>query len=297
VKPLITTFRTMIRALLAFLLWLGAGSITVATEPSIVFLWPNVAPRSEGKSTEEAMRLSPGGERVVSSVHRPSLTVYLPSKDSATGAAVIIVPGGGHRELWTDHEGHNVAKWLSGHGVAAFVLKYRLAREKDSTYTIEGHALADTQRALRVARSRATEWGIDPERIGVMGFSAGGELAALASARYTAASESTTDPIERQSSKPAFQALIYPAIPRDMPLSKDTPPAFLLCGEKDRQNISQGLPELYLALKRAGASAELHVYAGVGHGFGMRETTKGAVASWTTRFHEWLDSSGFLKRK
>jgi endo-1,4-beta-xylanase len=230
-------------------------------------------------------------------VHRPSLTVYLPSKDTATGAAVIIAPGGGHRELWTDHEGHNVAKWLSGRGVAAFVLKYRLAREKESTYTVEGHALADTQRAIRVARGRATEWGIDPERIGVMGFSAGGELAALVSVRNPAPAENPTDPIERLSSKPAFQALIYPAIPRDMPLSKDTPPAFLVCGENDRQNISQGLPELYLALKRAGASAELHVYAGVGHGFGMRETTKGAVTGWTARFHEWLDSSGFLKRK
>jgi endo-1,4-beta-xylanase len=225
------------------------------------------------------------------------LTVYLPSKESANGAAVIIAPGGGHRELWTDHEGHNIAKWLSSRGVAGFVLKYRLAREKDSTYTIEGHALADTQRAIRLARSRAAEWGIDPERIGVMGFSAGGELAALASVRYQAAGENTTDPIEKQSSKPAFQALIYPAIPRDMPLSKETPPAFLLCGENDRQNISQGLPELYLALKRAGASAELHVYAGVGHGFGMRETTKGAVATWPARFHEWLDSSGFLKKK
>ena len=296
-KPLIATLRTMPYALLVFLLWLGAGSLAVATEPPVVLLWPKGAPGSEGKPAEEALRLSPTGERVLSSVHRPSLTVYLPSKDTATGAAVIIAPGGGHRELWTDHEGHNVAKWLSGRGVAAFVLKYRLAREKESTYTVEGHALADTQRAIRVARSRATEWDIDPERIGVMGFSAGGELAALASVRYTAASESATDPIEQQSSKPAFQALVYPAIPRDMPLSKDTPPAFLVCGENDRQNISQGLPELYLALKRAGASAELHVYAGVGHGFGMRETTKGAVASWTTRFHEWLDSSGFLKRK
>ena len=296
-KPLIATLRTMPYALLVFLLWLGAGSLAVATEPPVVLLWPKGAPGSEGKPAEEALRLSPTGERVLSSVHRPSLTVYLPSKDTATGAAVIIAPGGGHRELWTDHEGHNVAKWLSGRGVAAFVLKYRLAREKESTYTVEGHALADTRRAVRVTRSHATEWGIDPERIGVMGFSAGGELAALVSVRNPAPAENPTDPIERLSSKPAFQALVYPAIPRDMPLSKDTPPAFLVCGENDRQNISQGLPELYLALKRAGASAELHVYAGVGHGFGMRETTKGAVASWTTRFHEWLDSSGFLKRK
>ena len=277
--------------------WLGSSVVAAAGEPPVALLWPNGAPGSDGKVAEEVTRLSSGGERVVSSVHRPSLTVYLPSKESATGAAVVIAPGGGHRELWTDHEGHNLAKWLSSRGVAGLVLKYRLAREKDSTYTVEGHALADTQRAIRLARSRAAEWGIDPDRIGVMGFSAGGELAALASVRYQAAGENPTDPIERQSSKPAFQALIYPAIPRDMPLSKETPPAFLACGENDRQNISQGLPELYLALKRAGASAELHVYAGVGHGFGMRETTKGAVAAWPARFHEWLDSSGFLKKK
>jgi acetyl esterase/lipase len=297
VKPPVTTLRPMPHPLLVFLLWLGTSALAAGTEPPVVLLWSNGAPGSEGKPAEEALRLSPTGERVVSSVHRPALTVYLPSKDTATGAAVIIAPGGGHRELWTDHEGHNVAKWLSARGVAALVLKYRLAREKASTYTVEGHALADTQRAIRVTRSRATEWGIDPERIGVMGFSAGGELAALVSVRDPAPAENPTDPIERLSSKPAFQALIYPAIPRDMPLSKDTPPAFLVCGENDRQNISQGLPELYLALRRAGASAELHVYAGVGHGFGMRETTKGAVTGWTARFHEWLDSNGFLKRK
>src|SRR5689334_5922286 len=124
--------------------WLAFGLAAFATEPPVVLLWPNGAPGSEGKQAEEATRLSPGGERVVSSVHRPSLTIYLPHKDAATGAAVVIAPGGGHRELWTDHEGHNLAKWLSGRGVAGFVLKYRLAREKDSTYTIEGHAMADT---------------------------------------------------------------------------------------------------------------------------------------------------------
>jgi len=131
-------------------------------------------------------------------------------------------------------------------------------------------------------RARAAEWGINPSRIGVMGFSAGGELAALA-----AVSPSDT---------PAFQALIYPAIPRDMKLSKETPPAFLVCGENDRQNISQGLPELYLALKRAGASAELHVYSGVGHGFGVRDSNRSAVGAWLVRFHEWLDARGLLKR-
>ena len=267
-----------------------------AAEPRVVFLWPNGAPGSEGKTAEEVVRIQPAGDHVVSSVHKPSITLYLPSKETATGAAVVIAPGGGHSALWMDHEGYNVAQWLSERGVAGVVLKYRLAREKESTYKIEVESLQDTQRAIRLVRHRAAEWGIDPSRVGVMGFSAGGELAALASVRYEAM-EGAMDPIDRENARPAFQALVYPAIPRDMKLSKETPPAFLACGENDRQNISQGLPELYIALKKAGAEAELHVYTGVGHGFGVRERTRGPVSQWTARFYEWLDARGLLKRK
>jgi len=248
-----------VRAMAGLAALLSACRIgAAAAEPQVVLLWPHGAPGSEGKTAEEAVRMSPAGERVVSSVHQPSLAVYIPSPEAATGAAVIIAPGGGHRELWTDHEGHYVARWLSDRGVAAFVLKYRLAREKESTYTIEGHAFADAQRAIRLVRSRAAEWGVQQDRVGVMGFSAGGELAALASARYQTTG-GPADPIDRESSKPAFQALIYPAIPRDMKLSSETPPAFLVCGENDRQNISQGLPELYLAQAgwRVGGTARL----------------------------------------
>src|SRR5204863_6682642 len=164
-----------------------------------------------------------------------------------------------------------------------------------STYTIEGHAMADAQRAIRTIRSKAAQWDIDPDRIGVMGFSAGGEIAALAATRFDSGNPNAADPIDRLSSKPAFQALIYPAIPQDMKLDKDTPPGFFACGENDRQNISQGLPELYLAMKKAGASAELHVFSGVGHGFGVRDTLKGEVAGWLVRFHEWMGVRGFLK--
>jgi acetyl esterase/lipase len=259
-----------------------------AAQPQAILLWPNGAPGSEGKTSAETVRLTADGDHVVSGVHHPSLTPYLPVGDKSTGAAVILAPGGGHRELWMDHEGYRVAQFLSDHGVAAFVLKYRLAREPASTYTIEGNELQDMQRAIRLVRSRAREWGLDPERIGVMGFSAGGEVAALASTRYDTGVASATDPIERESSKPAFQALIYPGIPHDLKLSKETPPAFLVCGEDDRQDIAQGLPELYLALKRAGVSAELHVYAGVGHGFGIRESNGTAVSGWPQRFLEWL---------
>jgi endo-1,4-beta-xylanase len=269
------------------LLCLVAAWLPAADEPKAVLLWPNGAPGSEGRTAAETVRVTDGGERVVASVHAPSITPYLPARESATGAAVVIAPGGGHRELWTDHEGHNVAKWLSARGVAGFVLKYRLAREAAS--------LADIQRAIRVVRKNAFEWGVNPDRVGVMGFSAGGELAALAASRYRAPDDGAPDTVDRHSEK-SFQALIYPAIPGDMKLSKETPPAFLVCGENDRENISQGLPQLYLSMRRAGVTAELHVYAGVGHGFGVRERNRGPVAGWPGRFYEWLEGRGFVKR-
>jgi acetyl esterase/lipase len=258
-------------------------------------LWPKGAPGAEGSVTPETVRLTPDGEHVLSNIQEPSIIPYLPGKAAATGAAVIVAPGGGHSELWMDHEGYAVAEWLSDHGVAAFVLKYRLAKQKNSTYTVEDTELGDMQRAIRTVRSRSTEWGVDPARIGVMGFSAGGELAALASTRYDEGTPSSDDPVERASSKPDFQALLYPAIPHDRKLTADTPRAFLACGGNDRPDISQGLPELYLALTRLHVSAELHIYAGVGHGFGVRKTNPAPVSGWTSLFLEWMDAQGLLK--
>src|SRR6266536_459684 len=176
-----------------------------AVEPGPeILLWPNGAPGSEGKTGDEKVRIADNGERVLSNIHKPSITPYLPSADKATGCAVIVAPGGGHRELWSDHEGHNVARWLSEHGVAAFVLKYRLARETNSTYIVDDHALADMQRAIRLVRSRATEWGIATNHIGVMGFSAGGELAFLSAMRFDPGTADATDAVARQNSRPDF---------------------------------------------------------------------------------------------
>ena len=270
-----------------------------AGEPQVIQLWPNGAPGSEGKTSPETVRISPEGDHVVASVHHPSVTVYLPPKEKATGAGVVILPGGGHRELWIDHEGYRIAQWLSGHGVAGFVVKYRLAAEPESTYKVERESLADVQRAIRVVRSRAAEWNVDPQRVGIIGFSAGGNLAAMAGTRYDSGTPSNADLIDRESSKPAFQALIYPGIPADenQRLSKDTPPAFLLCGEDDRADISQGVPELYVALKRVGVSAELHIFAGVGHGFGLRDTLRGPVAGWLDLFYGWMGKEGILGSK
>jgi acetyl esterase/lipase len=242
------------------------------------------------------VRINEHGEHIVSNVHAPSITVYLPSRRDATGTAVIVIPGGGHAELWMDHEGGNVAEFLAAHGVAAFVLKYRLARAPGSTYTVDGDALADVARAIRLVRSRAAPWDLDPERVGVMGFSAGGELAALAGARFDNGAKGSNDTVERMSSRPRFQALIYPAIPAGLKPTADAPPAFMLCGADDQPAISLGLAELYAEFRRAGAHAELHIYDGVGHGFGLRSINSGPVAEWPRRFLEWLDQQGLGKR-
>jgi acetyl esterase/lipase len=271
----------------------------LATDPQAIQLWPNGAPGSEGKTAPETVRISPEGDHVISSVHHPSLTIYLPPKEKATGAGVIVVPGGGHRELWVDHEGYRVAQWLSDHGIAGFVVKYRLAKEPGSSYQVERESLSDVQRAIRTVRSHAAEWNVDPQRVGIIGFSAGGNLAALAATRYDSGNPAAADAIDRESSKPAFQALIYPGLPADekQTISKDTPPAFLLCGEDDRVDISQGLTELYVALKRAGVSAELHIFAGVAHGFGLRDTLKGPVAGWLDLFYGWMAKQGYVQQK
>ena len=258
----------------------------------VVLLWPGGAPGSEGKSGEEKVRAQET-DQIVSGVHRPSITVFLPSNATATGAAVIVAPGGSYRELWITHEGYRVAAWLSQHGVATFVLKYRLPREAGSTYTIEGTALSDMQRAIRTVRAHAAEWGVDPQRVGVMGFSAGAHLAGLAAAHFDAVYPAADD-VDRQSAKPAFQALIYP--PKlDVAYSKDTPQAFLACGGDDQ--VAVDIPNLYQALKTAGVPVELHIYAGVGHGFGMHANNSPRVAGWIERFRDWMSDRGLLTKK
>lgn len=282
-----------ILCLLTFLAGAWSGSAADRTQ---VLLWPDGAPGSEGRSEAEVVAISKSGEESVTRVHRPSLTLFLPTT-KRNGAAVLVIPGGGHRNLAITHEGYNVAQALSDHGFAAFVLKYRLARETNSTYRIDIHALADTQRALRLIRSRSAEWQIDPKRVGAMGFSAGGELVWLAADRFDAGKADALDPVERQPSRPDFQALIYPGRSADIqPRSKDYPPAFLACAYNDRPDIGEGLAEVYLRFKRAGIPAELHIYGSGGHGFGLRATNQKPVGKWMDRFEEWLADTGFVAR-
>jgi len=269
-----------------------------ADEPPVIPLWPSGAPGSEGKTEPEVVveqAKNGGHDRRVSRIHNPSLTVYLPPREKATGAAVVICPGGGHRVLAIDHEGHEVARWLNSIGVAGFVLKYRLARTEGAGYKVEVHALQDAQRAIRLVRSRAGEWGIDPKRVGMMGFSAGGELTALAGTRFEPGSEGASDPIDRLSSRPDFLVLVYPGgRPESFNVTKETPPAFLIVADDDRISAAR-TSATYAALKKAGVSAELHIYARGGHVFGMRNRPV-PVSQWTNRLQDWMDDRGLLKK-
>ena len=167
--------------LLSFCLFNRVAIVAIGAdgEPPEIPLWPKGAPGSEGKTGPELVVRNSSGERNVSSVHYPSLTPFLPASEKAIGTGVLVIPGGGHRVLCVDHEGYNVARWLQERGIAAFVLKHRLSRETNSTYQIAVESLADTQRALRLIRSRATEWRVNLTQIGAIGFSAGGELVNL----------------------------------------------------------------------------------------------------------------------
>jgi endo-1,4-beta-xylanase len=279
---------------------LAAPGVLAAAGPFDVPLWEHGAPGSEGQTTPEVVKdLTEANHgvvtRQVSNVHNPSLIVYLPPKDKATGAAVIIAPGGGHQFLSIDLEGHEVAKWLNSIGVAGIVLKYRLARSPGSPYKVEEHALADGLRSVRMARAHAKEWGIDPGRVGFMGFSAGGELASLVETRFDQGHDHAVDPVDHESSRPDFAVLAYPGTrAENVQIRPDTPPTFLVQAFDDRIG-SERSAEYFLLLKKAGVPAELHIYRRGGHGFGIRDRQI-PTSSWNARLEEWMADSGYLKR-
>ena len=276
-----------------------AGWAQMAPPVREIPLYPGVAPGSENWNYSERSAGTadrPQAQNIV----RPVLLYYPAEKANAVGTAMIVAPGGGHRFLSIDTEGTNVAEWLNSIGVAAFVLKYRLAREEGSPYKVEVDPYADAQRSIRMIRARAKEWGVDPARVGIMGFSAGGEVAALASTKFDAGKLDAADPIERQSSRPDFQILIYPGVQADqVEVSKETPPTFLLCADNDK-GPSTAIPAVYLALKKAGVPAELHIYASGGHGFGYQPADNRPnviYATWVARLQDWMADVGMSPAK
>ncbi len=288
------------KKLLPFLLsLLSCAAIAADETPAEIHLWPNGAPGFENRAQEKevvTIREEPGiSFPIVANIHNPSITPYLPPAGTKPTAAVIIAPGGAHRFLTIGREGNDLGKWLSEHGIAAFVLKYRLARETNSVYKIEIEALQDAQRAIRLIRSRAKEWNINTNAVGMLGFSAGGEVAYLSAMRYDDGLTNATDAIDRISCRPDFQALIYPGTSANLTVNSNSPPAFLACASDDRSDISEGLPQVYLKFKQAHVPVELHIYTKGGHGFGLRDRPL-AVSSWQFRFCDWLADMGFAEK-
>jgi acetyl esterase/lipase len=279
---------------------LSAAALAQQAAPPVFQLWPDGAPGSQ-KHHGEPEKLVDGAYPV--NIHDPSLTVLKADPRHANGAAVVVVPGGGHRILVFQNEGMLAAKNLNRVGVTAFVLKYRLARDPNSVsdagtaYTIEGDAANDLRRALRWVRAHAAEYGVDPQRVGAMGFSAGGELVSLVadSPEPPPSAPARLDAIDRQSSRPDFQVLVYPG-PLGYPARapKNAPPAFLVAGSKDSCCMPPTIG-LYQQLLAAGVSAELHLYADTDHAFNVGQRgERVSVQHWPDRLSDWLADGGWL---
>jgi acetyl esterase/lipase len=261
------------------------------TTSSVIPLWEKGAPGFESRRNEPEQHQ----DWWYKNIHNPSLTVFLPPAGKSNGTAVIVAAGGGHRELVFNPEGVEPAQYLAGLGITAFALKYRLFREPGSKYTIDNTA-EDIRRAMRIVRGRAAEWKIDPTRIGVMGWSAGGEVAALVAYPPVGGDSSAQDPVERVSARPDFQILIYPGplgIPAKVP--RDAPPLFLL-GAADDEYVANVLFDLSRKYHEAGASIETHIYAQGKHAFNMGQRSQYvSIQRWPQRLAEWLDDRGLTK--
>lgn len=262
-----------------------------ADDPQVITLWEKGAPGFEDRRDEPEK----AADYWVSNVHNPSITVFTPPKDKANGAAVLVIPGGGHSKLVFKPEGVEPAKYLNDLGVTAFVLKHRLPRETNSPYSLQIHPKQDVQRAMRTIRSRADEWKLDPKRIGVMGFSAGGEVVAMLVYNPTGGDSAAVDPVERMNCRADFQISIYPGpvgIPEQIPA--DVPPAFFLVANDDRGHVEPILKQM-AQYRQAGRPVEVHLYARGGHGFNLGKRSKlTSINTWPQRLTDWLGDSGFL---
>jgi acetyl esterase/lipase len=289
---------------LGLLMVLGQCGLSRADGPIALDLWPGKAPGETAPVGEEkATRNAQGVVTSLTNVSRPTLTVYPAPQANATGVAIVICPGGGYNNLAWDHEGEQVARWLNGIGVTGAILKYRVPRRAGTLRDQPPpQALMDAQRALSLVRSKAAAWGVDPKRIGLLGFSAGGHLTAWTATNPDRRAYEPVDDADKASCRPDFAVLIYPGgivkgnsddLAPEIRVSSQSPPCFFAHAGDDRVSPENSV-RMYLALKRAGVLAELHIYNSGGHGFGMRPGAK-PTASWPARCEAWLRDIGVLR--
>jgi len=277
---------------LYLLLLIAAPFATRAQEKTnVIPLWPNGAPGFENRRNEPEQ----AKDYWVKNIHNPSLTVFTPPAGKANGAAVVICPGGGHRLLVYTAEGVEPAQYLNNLGITVFVLKYRLGRDTLSPYQIDVHARQDGNRAMRLVRSKAAEYGLDTNRIGMMGFSAGGEVVDMVALGDSKGDARATDPIDRLSAKPDFVIQIYPGplyIPEVIPA--DAPPAFLLAANDD-PCCAVPVVSLLQKYREAKVPVEVHLYTQGAHGFNMGKRSKlQSINTWPQRLADWLADNGYL---
>jgi acetyl esterase/lipase len=284
-----------------------------SAEPLVMNVWPGRPPDETGEVGPEKTRMSPKLERkqvevteptrLITNVSTPTISVYRPAPDKDTGTAMLICPGGGYWDLYYELEGEEVAAWLNSIGVTGIILKYRVPRHADEPKAEPARRpLQDAQRALSLVRSKAAEWGLNPQRIGMVGFSAGGHLALATATSFEKRSYEAVDDVDKISCRPDFVVPVYPgylkAKDKDeiapwMHVPAGTPPVFLVHGDEDIISPPEHSVLMYLALKRAGVPAELHVYAGTAHDFGVRRNEH-AYSKWTEACADWMRERGWL---
>jgi acetyl esterase/lipase len=294
--------------LAALALLAGASSLRAADDaaaPLTLSVWPAEAPGEAARGAIEEKWGTPANPNAkrLTNVSVPTLSVFRAPAENNTGAAILVCPGGGYKALMMDYEGEDIARALNTIGVTGIVLKYRV-READPPAGTPRYlpALQDAQRALGLVRSRAREWNIDPNRLGILGFSAGAHLACAASTNFDKRAYDAIDDADKRSCRPDFAVVVYPGgvlkkgtdgLSDEIRVTKDTPPAFIVQAHDDRVN-SENSVFYYLALKRAGVPAELHIYGEGGHGFGIKPSDK-PHASWPHRCIDWMKERGILK--
>ncbi len=303
-----------IGAIVQLVILICAAWPAVGANPLVVELWPGNAPGESGSPGPERVRLSPKLDRqqvevveqtrLVTDVSKPTLTIYRPAKEKDTGTAMIICPGGGYWDLYWQLEGEEVAAWLNSIGVTGIILKYRVPRHPDEPKGEPARRpLQDAQRAVSLVRSKASEWRLNPQQIGMIGFSAGGHLAIATATGFEKRTYEPGDGIDKISCRPDFAILAYPGylkakgkdeLAPGWRVPAGTPPVFLAHGGEDIISPPENSVHMYLALRKAGVPAELHIYAASAHDFGIR-TNDHPCSAWTESCANWLRHQGFLK--